>query len=153
MAIAFTKLNGFVENLAEGAFDFENDAIVVALSNTAPGSESPSPTGTAAECVLANVTPISYTNVAGGATITPRTLANVTSSQTAGVETVDADNITISASGGNVGPFQYVYLYDDTTTTPADPLIGYFDYGSALTLADGESLTITFNASGILTIT
>jgi len=147
MALTFNKLDGFVENLAEGVFDFENDTFIFALSNTAPGSETTPPTGATSTCVLANVTQVSYTNASS------RTLTSVTSSQTSGTHTVDAANITISASGGAVGPFRYVYLYDDTPTTPADPLIGYFDYGSALTLADGESLTITFNASGILTIT
>ena len=52
-----------------------------------------------------------------------------------------------------MGPFRYIYLYNDTPTSPADPLIGYFDYGANLTLNNGESLTIDFDqASGALTL-
>jgi hypothetical protein len=58
----------------------------------------------------------------------------------------------LTASGGTVGPFRYVYVYDDTVTVPADPLVCYFDYGSSITLQDTETLTITINASGLYTV-
>jgi hypothetical protein len=62
-------------------------------------------------------------------------------------------DITLSASGGNVGPFRYVYLYNDTVTSPADPLIGYYDYGLSLTLNDGDSFTLDFSATnGVIQI-
>jgi hypothetical protein len=60
----------------------------------------------------------------------------------------------LTASGGAVAAFQYVTLYDDTPTSPADPLIGWYDYGSALTLGNGETLTINFDGTdGVFTIT
>lgn len=55
--------------------------------------------------------------------------------------------MTITASGGTVGPFRYVVLYNDTPASPADPLIAWWDYGSALTLNDTETFTIDFGAS------
>jgi hypothetical protein len=59
----------------------------------------------------------------------------------------------LTASGGSVAAFRYVVLYNDTPTTPADPLIGWYDYGSDLTLNDTETLTIDFDdAGGALTI-
>jgi len=139
----FNKINDWVENEGEVA-DLDGDTFIVALSNTAPGSESTPPTGDGAG-VLANVTQISYTNCSS------RTLSLASSSQTSGTYTIDFSNITLTASGGNVGPFRYVYIYDDTPTSPADPLVCYFDYGSSITLADGETLDITFNASGLYT--
>jgi hypothetical protein len=76
-------------------------------------------------------------------------LTVTTSAQTSGTYTLDADNLVLTASGGNVGPFRYVILYNDTATN--DELICWYDYGSDLTLAAGETLTIAFNASGIFT--
>ena len=61
--------------------------------------------------------------------------------------------MTITASGGSIGPFRYAVLYNDTPTSPADPLIGYWDNGTSETLADGESVTVDFSATnGVLQI-
>lgn len=139
----YNKINDWVENEGEVA-DLDADQFVVALSNTAPGSESTPPTGNGAG-ILANVTQVSYTNCSS------RNLTLASSSQTGGTYTIDFNNLVLTASGGSVGPFRYVYIYDDTPTSPADPLVCYFDYGSSITLADGETLTLTFNASGLYT--
>lgn len=140
----YNKINDWVENMNEVA-DLDGDTFTVALSNTAPGSESTPPTGDT-HGVLANVTEISYTNCSS------RNLTLASSSQASGTYTLDFNDLVLTASGGTVGPFRYVYIYDNTPTSPADPLVAYFDYGSSITLADGETLTITFNASGLFTI-
>jgi hypothetical protein len=140
----YVKINDWAANMVENA-DAESDQFTVALSNTAPGSETTPPTGDG-DGVLANVTEVSYTNCSA------RTLTTASSSQTAGTYTLDFNDLTLTASGGTVGPFQYVYVYDDTVTVPADPLVAYFDYGSSITLADGETLDINVNASGFYTI-
>lgn len=143
----FNKLNGFVEHLAEKVHNFGSDTLALALSNTAPGSESTPPTGATTACVLANVTQISYTNCSS------RALTVSSSAQSSGTYKTVVDDLLLTASGGSVGPFRYVYVYNDTPTSPADPLIGYYDYGSSITLADGE--TFLFDASavnGLLTV-
>ena len=143
----FNKLNGFVEHLAEGVHNLGSDTLTVALSNTAPGSESTPPTGATTTCVLANVTQVSYTNCS------TRAITTSASAQSSGTYKLTLTDLVLTASGGNVGPFRYVYIYNDTPTSPADPLIGYYDYGSALTLADGETLTIDFDGTnGVLTL-
>lgn len=142
---SFVKLNGFVEHLAEKVHNLGSDQLVIALSNTAPGSESTPPTGATTACVLANVTQISYTNLSS------RNLTTSSSSQSAGTYSLVLNDLTLTASGGSVGPFRYVYIYNDTPTSPADPLIGYWDYGSSLTLANGETFTVDFGAN-VLTL-
>jgi hypothetical protein len=137
----FNKLNGFVEHLAEGVHNLGSGQLVLALSNTAPGSEGTPPTGTTAACILANVTQIAYTNLSS------RNLATASSAQSAGTYALSVNDLVLTATGGTVGPFRYVYLYNDTPTSPADPLIGYHDYGSSITLADGETFTYDAGAN------
>lgn len=139
----FTKLNGFVEHLAEKVHNLGADTLTVALSNTAPGSESTPPTGSTAACVLANVTQVSYTNCSA------RAITTSASAQSSGTYKLTLTDLVLTASGGSVGPFRYVYIYNDTATN--DELIGYYDYGSSITLASGETLTIDFDATnGVL---
>jgi len=140
----YNKIADWVENLAE-VVDADNDEFMLALSNTAPGSESTPPTGDG-DGVLANVSEISYTNLSS------RVLTLASSVQSGGTYTIDFEDITLTASGGSVGPFRYVYIYDNTPTSPADPLACYLDYGSSITLEDTETLDVVFNASGLFTV-
>ena len=141
----FNKVNDFVVNAVHN-MDLESDTFVVALSNTAPASETPNPT-TDGNGVLANVTPVAYTNLSS------RTLTTSSSTQTSGTYKLVLADLTLTSSGGTTGPFRYVYVYDDTVTSPADPLVGYYDYGSSLTLQDGDSLTLDFSAAnGVIQI-
>lgn len=140
----FTKLNGFVEHLAEKVHNLGSDQLAVALSNTAPGSESSPPTASTANCILANVTQVSYTNLSS------RNLTTTTSAQSSGTYTLDVDNLVLTSTGGSTGPFRYIYIYNDTATN--DNLIGYYDYTSSITLNSGETLTITIDAAGLLTV-
>lgn len=145
-----TKVRDFVEDLAEKVHNLGSDNLAIALSNTAPGSESSNPT-LSGNGVLANVTQISYTNYSDDMTV-DRRLQSVTSSESSGTYTLDAADITITASGGALPTFRYVYLYNDTPTSPADPLILVIDNEAGITLASGESVTLQFNGSGILTL-
>lgn len=133
----FNKFNAFVENIAEGVHNLQTGALTVALTNTAP---------TASNSVLADITQISYTNLSS------RVLTVSTSSQTSGTYKLVINDLTLTATG-SVGPFRYVVLYNDTPTSPADPLIGWYDYGSSITLSNGETFTIDFDGTnGVLTI-
>lgn len=135
----FNKFNSFVEALAEKTHNLGSDTLTVALSNSAPS---------AANTVLVNITEISYTNIQNGTT-TGRNLTSVTSSQTSGTYTLDAADLTLTATG-TVPNFRYVVLYNNTATN--DELIGWYDYGSTVSLLTGETFTITWDAAGILTL-
>lgn len=141
----FVKLNGFVEHRNHGVHDFSSHQLAVALSNTAPGSEGTPPTGSTAACVLANVTQVSYTNLSS------RNVTTASSAQTGGTYKLTLTDLVLTASGA-VGPFRYVYLYNDTPTSPADPLIAYWDRGSNVTMANGDTFTVNFDDSnGVFT--
>jgi len=136
---AAIKFETFSEHLAEKVHNLDTDMIKIALSNTAPNA--------ATNTVFANITEISAGNgyTAGGADTQNAT------SRTGGTTTVTAVDVVFTASG-SVGPFRYVVAYNDTSTSPADPLIEYWDYGSSITLASGETFTADFGASGLMTI-
>lgn len=141
----FVKVNDFVENVAHGVFNLSTNQLAVALSNTAPGSESSPPTASG-NGVLANVTQVSYTNLSS------RNITTSASAETSGTYKLTLTDLVLTASG-SVGPFRYVYIYSDTPTSPADPIIGYYDYGSSITMANGETFTVDFDGSnGLLTI-
>jgi len=145
--VAFTKANGFVEHMAEKVHNLGSDTLTIALSNTAPSAETSDPTVLTANCILANVTEIAYTN------LSTRVITTSASAQTSGTYKLTLTDLVLTASGGAVATFRYVYVYNDTPTSPADPIIGYYDYGSALTLADTETLTIDFDGTnGMLTV-
>ena len=135
MSVAFTKINSFVENLAEKQIDLSGAALTVALTNTAH---------TATWDELADLTEVAYTNCSS------RVLTVSTSSQTTGTYKLVLADLTLTASGA-VGPFRYIYLYDDDSTN--DKLIGLYDYGSSVTLANGDTFKLDFDAgAGVITI-
>ena len=133
----FTKINSFVENLAEKAIDLSGAALTIALTNTAH-------TSTWDE--LADLTEISYTNCSS------RVITVSTSAQTSGTYKLVCADLVLTASG-TVGPFRYVYIYDDDST--GDKLIAYYDYGESITLNNsGDKFTVNLDQSaGVLTIT
>lgn len=136
----FNKYNCFVENLAEKVHNLASDTLKVALTNTAPTSAD---TVWSLAVYPAPVAANGYT--AGGNSLTVSS-----SSQTAGTyKLVIADTVFTATSGG-IGPFRYVVLYNSTAS---DAVIGYYDYGSSITLADTETFTVDFDAAnGVLTI-
>jgi hypothetical protein len=135
---SFVKVNDFVEDLAEKVHDLSSDQLVVALSNTAPASETSDPTADG-NGQLSNVTQITYTNLSS------RNITTSASAQTSGTYKLTLTDLVLTASGGSVGPFRYVYIYNDAATN--DELIAHFDYGSSITLNDTETFTLDFNGT------
>ena len=120
--------------------DLDADSIKCYLTNAAPSASADN-----VKADLAEITPENgYSS--GGHDITGAW------AEAAGVGSLTGTDIVITASGGSFGPFRYVVLYNDSPTSPADPLIGYWDYGSAVTVLNGETFTIDFGAT-VLTVT
>jgi hypothetical protein len=134
---SFVKFHQFVEDLGLGVHNLDTGALKIYLSNAAPSQSLDLTKSDLAEITNQNgyTAPVDVTGVW---------------SESGGTATLAGTDITITATG-TVGPFQYAVLYNDTPTSPADPLIGYWDYGSPITLANGETFTVDFGAS-ILTL-
>jgi hypothetical protein len=136
----FVKFNCWSEHQAEGVHNLDADTLRVYLTNATPD--------VAADSVKADLAEISAGNgyPAGGVDVQNAT------SRTGAVTTVTGVDAVITASGGPIGPFRYAVLYNDTPTSPADPLIGYWDYGAGgATINDTENLTVDIG-SALLTL-
>jgi len=132
----FTKFNSLTEALAEKVHNLGSDTLKVALTNSAPS---------ASNTQLSNITEISYTFLSS------RTLTVSSSAQSSGTYKLVLADLTLTTSGGATGPFRYVVIYNDTATNKE--LIAYYDYGSALTLNDGDSIVLDFdNTNGLFTL-
>jgi hypothetical protein len=133
---SFNKFNSFVEAVAEKAHNLGSDQLVIALTNSAPG---------ASNTQLSDITEISYTNLSS------RNITTSSSAQTSGTYKLVLADLVLTSSGGSTGPFRYCVIFNDTST--GDLLIGWYDYGSSITLLASETLTIDFDGSaGVLTI-
>lgn len=128
----FNKFEQFVEDLAKKVHDLYNDQLEVYLSNTAPSAS--------ADAVKADLAEISTGNGYSGPADTQQT-----ANRSGGTVTVTGTKITWTASGGAIAQFRYFVLQNTTPTSPLDPLIGWWDYESAVDLASGDSMTIKFN--------
>jgi hypothetical protein len=137
----FNKFNQFVADVANKVHNLGSDSLKILLTNTAP---------TSSNAVKADLTEISAGN---GYTAGGNTAALTSSSQAAGLyKLILANPATWTAAGGSIGPFRYAVLYNSTAAS--GNLIGYWDYGSAVTLAVGETFTTTLDATnGCLQLT
>jgi hypothetical protein len=133
---SFNKFQQFAYDLSEKVHNLNSDTINCALSNTAPVAAS--------NKVLADITEITAHNgySSGGAS------TGASGGTATGTFTLTGTNITWTASGGTIGAFQYIVLYNTSTSPNTKPLIGWWDYGSGLTLNSGDSFTIQFNGGG-----
>lgn len=137
---AFNKFNQLVKDMVDGVHDFDGHVFKVMLTNTTP---------VATNTVRSNLAEISAGNGynAGGVTVT------VTTSVTGSTAKITCSDATFQASGGPMAAFRFAVLYNDSPTSPADPLVGFWDYGQSVTLQDGETLTFDADATlGILTV-
>lgn len=131
----FTKINAFTEALAEKKHNLGSDTLTIALTNTAH---------TSTWSQLSDLTQISYTNLSS------RVITTTSSSQTSGTYKLVLQDLVLSATGA-VATFRYIYIYNDTATN--DDLIAYYDYGSTVTMGNGDTLTIDFDGTnGALTL-
>jgi hypothetical protein len=134
----FNKFYSFVEALSEKVHNLGSDTLKIMLVN--------SPAPVASNTIKVNLTEISagFGYTAGGTAVTI-----TTSAQTSGLYKLIGNDVVFTAAGGSIGPFRYAVLYNDTASN--DELIGWWDYGSSITLASGETFTVDLDqVNGIL---
>lgn len=140
---AFNKFQSYVEELAKGTHQWHAHTFKERLLNSAPDA--------AADAVVADLpAEIASGNgyPAGG-----MTLDSVSLTRSGGTAKLTIADEVLTASGGTIGPFRYAVIYNDTPTSPADPLVGWYDYGSSITLNDTESFTTDFDGTnGVWTL-
>jgi hypothetical protein len=141
----FNKFNIFVQDLALAVHNFDastGHTLKVYLTNTAPSATDDALKADLAEIASGD----GYTSGGNTATISA-------SSQTAGIYKLALGDPATWTSTGTIGPFRYAVLYNDSTTAKTDPLIGWWDYGSSISLASGESFAVDFDGTtGVLTL-
>lgn len=135
----FTFFHEFKKFLGDGTIDLDSHTFKAVLTNTAPT--------VATDDELADITEIAngVGYLTGGVALTSVTWLETGAGL--GVWRWNAADFTWTASGGNIGPFRYIVIYDDTAT--GDPLVGYYDYGTNLTITDGNAFTVDIGANGI----
>jgi len=134
--VAYNKIQDFTEQLGLGKHVFGTDVLEVCLTDTAP---------VATNTILGNLVPIAYTNYSDTLTA-DRVLEGDAWVEVTGTSTLDADDFTITAVTGALPQWQYLALFNQTQSSPVDPLICWWDNGSAINLALGESIVIDFGA-------
>jgi hypothetical protein len=137
----FNKFQDFAEQLGKGVHQLHaaGHTLKVYLSNTTPDAALDAVKADLAEITPANGYPSGGTDVQNDYT------------ETGGTGTLSGVDVVFTASGGSFGPFRYAVLYNDTPTSPADPLIGWWDYGSSISVNDGETFTVDI-VTNLLTI-
>lgn len=139
----FVPTHEFGKYLGDGVAALASHTFKAVLTNTAPTQ--------AGSTTLSGITQISSTG--GYAAVT---LTGVTWSETGagtGIWEFDSAAFSWTASGASFDTARYIVIYDDTPTSPADPLVGYIDYGSGFAVTNGNSLTVTPGANGIFRLT
>ena len=142
---AFNKFNQFVQDVCSGVHQLQtgtSHVLKIALTNTAP---------VATNAVIADITQIT---AGTGYTTDGATVGTITGAQASGTMKVTGGTDPVFTATGSMGPFRYAVLFNSTPSSPLKPLIGYWDYGSSVTLNTGETFTVDIDqTNGLFTLT
>jgi hypothetical protein len=137
----YTKFNQFVEDLCKKVHNLDTDALKIMLTNTAP---------VAANAVKADIVEITAAN---GYAVGGTQAVFASGAQAAGTFKLVLSDVTFTGAGGSFGPFRYAVLYNDTPTSPLKPLIAFWDYGTSITITNGNSFTVDLDqVNGVFTL-
>lgn len=136
----YNKFNSFVSDLAQKVHNLNSDTLKIMLTNTAP---------VASNTVKSNLAEIAGGNgyTAGGAVA-----SFVSGNDASGTYKLILSPVSWTASGGSIGPFEWAVLYNSTAAS--GNLIGWWDYGTSVTLTNGNTFTVSLDqTNGVFTLT
>lgn len=131
---SFVKFEAFVEGLAKKEHNLHTDTLKAYLTNNAPDA--------AADAVKADL--VESVGTGNGYTAGGEDTNNAVS-RSGGTVSITGSDITWTSSGAGFGPFRYVVIYNDTHAS--DALVGYYDYASSITPANGETFVVDMTTS------
>ena len=105
-------------------------------------------TNVAPTATVTNISGLTEISAGNGYSAGGTAIGSTAYSQTSGTATLSGSNVVFTASGGTIGPFRYATVYNETAS---GPVIGFWDYGSSVTLNSGDTFTVNLSAN-ILTI-
>jgi hypothetical protein len=136
---SYNKFNIFVSDLCTKQHNLNSDALKIMLTNTAP---------VATNTVKANLTEIGAGN---GYTAGGTQAAFVSGADTSGTYKLILSPVVFTAAGGSIGPFEFAVLYNSTAAN--GNLIAWWDYGTAITLTNGNTFTVALDqTNGIFSL-
>ena len=143
---AYNKFDQFVEDLNKAVLNVSTDTLKLLLTNSSPVAADTDVDTTFSPDKIVSTSNVSEIASGNGYVEDGTSITVTTSSQVAGTFTLAANQVVYTAAGGSIGPLRYVILYDFTAGAAATrPLIAWWDYGSSITLLDGETFTVKFN--------
>ena len=149
---SFNKFNQFVQDLGRAVLNLNSDNLYDTLTNTSPNAADTKYNSTTSPPQIQSTSNANEIAAGNGFSAGGGQAASNAYSQTSGTATLSCNNVVFTASGGTIGPFRYVTMYDASSgTTSTRSLIGWWDYGSSITLNSGETFTINHSAN-VLTI-
>lgn len=122
---ALVLFDVFREDLGRKVHNLESDTLKAFLSNDAPVK--------ATDATTSDFVPLTPGNGYDEFDIA------ASYSQSGGVASLTGTGSTVTPTTGDVGPFRYLGIYNST----AGKLIGYVDYGTAITIRPGETFVVT----------
>ena len=150
---AFNKFQQFVQDIGRAVLNLNTDTLKDTLTNTSPNAADIKYNSTTSPPQIQATSNANEIAAGNGFSAGGTTIGSTAYSQSGGTATLSGGNVVFTASGGTIGPFRYVVCYDASSgTTATRSLIGWWDYGSSITLQNGETFTVDHSAN-ILTIT
>jgi len=155
MAVIITRANSFTRDVGDGTLDLDlvGTALTVALlTSTATVANLSAATLFGSTGISANELPTANGYTAGGILMTA-----VTWTLASSITTLDANDVSWTASGGSIVAKWAVLYANATLNGKVKPLVAYVDLdntsaGTSVTTTTGNALNLVWNASGIISL-